>query len=381
MFTIINFFENLYYKFIVMALVIRITVVVSIFLILLLLFFAVLSLVNYYIKKRFDIKESERKKNSDCYTVLAGILTNPEAIPYSDLQYDFATIKARCHPELPDIIYEMVQIKNEFPFQFNYENLQSLARLFKLTTYWDEKLTDKSLKVKMENLQTIIDLRANISESILSTLLYHKNSELRKKARIAQIHLSQHEPFKFFDEEFDKDFTIWDKSKIHDILLNKPTQTIPNFVRWIPKVKNVNLQSLFIYEVGFYKQTENIEFLFDFFKTTPSDEVKIQIVETMNMLGIESMAHNLIKQYSSCSENVQLCIINNLKHIQTDPLLLPFYVRAFERAYETDLKLALGEAIYSTERNGQRVIEVLERDAKGFDYLIFEHIKNPLLLN
>lgn len=381
MFTIINFFENLYYKFIVMALVIRIALIITIFLIFLLLFFAFLGLVNYYIKKRYEIKEVERKRNSDCYTVLTEILTNEEIIPINDLQYDFESIKARCHPDLSDIVYEMLVIKNEFPFQFNYDNLQSLARLFKLTAYWDEKLTDKSLKVKMQNLQNIIDLKANISESILSTLLYHKNSELRKKARIAQIHLSQHEPFKFFDEEFDKDFTVWDKSKIHDILLNKPTQTIPNFVRWIPKVKNVNLQSLFIYEVGYYNQVENKEFLFDYFKLTPSDEVKIQIVETLNKLGIESVAHNLIAQYGACSENVQFCIINNLKHIQSDPLLLPFYVRAFEKAYETDLKLALGEAIYKSEKNGQRVIEVLERDSKGFDYLIFEHIKNPLLLN
>lgn len=381
MFTIINFFENLYYKFIVMALVIRIALIITIFLIFLLLFFAFLGLVNYYIKKKYEIKEVERKRNSDCHTVLTEILTDEEIIPYNDLQYNFESIKARCHPELSDIIYEMLIIKNEFPFQFNYDNLQSLARLFKLTTYWDEKLTDRSLKVKMQNLQNIIDLKANISESILSTLLYHKNSELRKKARIAQIHLSQHEPFKFFDEEFDKDFTVWDKSKIHDILLNKPTQTIPNFVRWIPKVKNVNLQSLFIYEVGYYNQVENKEFLFDYFKLTPSDEVKIQIVETLNKLGIESVAHNLVAQYGACSENVQLCIINNLKHIQSDPLLLPFYVRAFEKAYETDLKLALGEAIYKSEKNGQRVIEVLERDSKGFDYLIFEHIKNPLLLN
>ena len=381
MFTIINFFENLYYKFIVMALVIRIALIITIFLIFLLLFFAFLGLVNYYIKKRYEIKEVERKRNSDCYTVLTEILTNEEIIPINDLQYDFESIKARCHPDLSDIVYEMLVIKNEFPFQFNYDNLQSLARLFKLTAYWGEKLTDKSLKVKMQNLQNIIDLKANISESILSTLLYHKNSELRKKARITQIHLSQHEPFKFFDEEFDKDFTVWDKSKIHDILLNKPTQTIPNFVRWIPKVKNVNLQSLFIYEVGYYNQVENKEFLFDYFKLTPSDEVKIQIVETLNKLGIESVAHNLIAQYGACSENVQFCIINNLKHIQSDPLLLPFYVRAFEKAYEIDLKLALGEAIYKSEKNGQRVIEVLERDSKGFDYLIFEHIKNPLLLN
>ena len=381
MYSIINFFENFYYKFTVMPLVIRIAVIVTIFFIILLLFFATLSIINYYIKKQFDKKEEKRKNNSDCFTVLVEILTKEEAIPFTTMQYDFESIKARCHQELPDIVYEMLVIKNEFSSQFNYENLQSLTRLFKLTAYWDDKLTDKSLKVKMENLQTIIDLRANISESVLSTLLYHKNSELRKKARIAQIHLSQHEPFKFFDEEFDKDFTVWDKSKIHDILLHKPTQTIPNFIRWIPKVKNENLQSLFIYEVGHYNQIENKDFLFDFFKLTPSDEVKIQIVETLNMLGIESMAHNLIRQYNACSENVQLSIINNLKHIQTDQFLLPFYVHAFGRAYETDLKLALGEAIYSSEKNGHRVIEVLERDAKGFDHLIFEHIKNPLLLN
>ena len=158
MFTIINFFENLYYKFIVMALVIRIALIISIFLIFLLLFFAFLGLVNYYIKKRYEIKEAERKRNSDCYTVLAEILTDEEIIPYNDLQYDFESIKARCHPELSDIIYEMLVIKNEFPFQFNYDNLQSLARLFKLTAYWDEKLTDRSLKVKMQNLQNIIDL-------------------------------------------------------------------------------------------------------------------------------------------------------------------------------------------------------------------------------
>lgn len=381
MYIIYNLFENFYYKFITMPLVIRIAVITTIFFIFLMIFYGILSLINSVIKKRNDKREEIRKSNSDCYTVLKEILTYEEVIPFSTLEKDFDTIKERCHTQPEDIIYEMLVIKQEFPRQFNYENLQSLARLFNLTTYWDEKLISRSLKIKMENLQNIIELRATISESILSTLVYHKNSELRKKARIAQIHLSQHEPFKFFDEEFDKDFTVWDKIKIHDILLHRPIQTIPNFIRWIPKVKNENLQSMFIYEIGHYNQIENKEFLFDFFKRTPSDEVKIQIVETLNVLGIEDMAHNLIRQYNACSENVQLTIINNLKHIQTDKFLLPFYVHAFSKAYETDLKLALGEAIYTSEVNGHRVIEVLERDAKGFDQLIFEHIKNPLLLN
>jgi hypothetical protein len=364
-----------------MPLVIKIAVFTTIFFILLLLFFGILSLRSYYIKKRNANREEIRKNNSECYTVLKEILTFEEIIPFAALEQDFETIKEKCHQKEDDIVYEMLVIKSEFSTQFNYENLQSLSRLFNLTPYWDEKLSDNSLKVKMENLQNIIELRATISESVLSTLVYHKNSGLRKKARIAQIHLSQHDPFRFFDEEFDKDFTVWDKIKIHDILLHRPIQQIPNFIRWVPKVKNVNLQAMFIYEIGHYNQTENKEFLYDFFKMTPSDEVKIQIIETMKILGIEDMAYNLIRNYNAVSENVQLAIINNLKHVQTDKFLLPFYVHAFEKAYEPGLKLALGEAIYASEVNGHRVIEVLERNAKGFDHLIFEHIKNPLLLN
>ena len=381
MYFIFNFFENIYYKYIVMPLVIRIAVIATVCFIVLLLFYATLGIVNYYKRKRNQKREEIRKINSDCYIILKEILTYDEVIPFNTLQSDFVEIKAKCHKNQKDIIYEMLSIRYEFPIEFNYENFQSLSRLFNLTAYWDAKLSHRSLKVKLENLQHIIDLRATISESVLATLVYHKNNELRKKARIAQIHLSQHEPFKFFDEEFDKDFTVWDKIKIHDILLHRPVQTIPNFIRWIPKVKNENLQSLFIYEIGHYNQVENKEFLYEFFKMTPSDEVKIQIIKTMKILGIEEMAHNLIRQYNAVSENVQLAIINNLKHVQTDKFLLPFYVHAFEKAYETDLKLALGEAIYNSEVNGKRVIEVLERKAKGFDSLIFEHVKNPLLLN
>ena len=364
-----------------MPLVIRVAVITTILFILLVLFYAILSLVNYYIRKRNEKREEIRKNNSECYTVLKEILTYEEVIPFESLLRDFETIKERCHTNPKDIVYEMLVIKHEFPTQFNYANLQSIARLFNLTAYWDEKLSENSLKVKMENLQNIIELRATISESVLSTLVYNKNSELRKKARIAQIHLSQHDPFRFFDEEFDKDFTVWDKIKIHDILLHRPIDTIPNFIRWVPKVKNENLQAMFIYEIGHYNQTENKEFLHDFFKMTPSDEVKIQIIQTMKILGIEDMVYNLIRQYNAVSENVQLAIIENVKHVQTDKFLLPFYVHAFKKAYEPDLKLALGEAIYTSEVNGHRVIEILERDAKGFDQLVFEHIKNPLLLN
>lgn len=376
-----NFIENFYYKFFAMPLVIRIAIITAIFFIFLLLFYATLSVGSYNKKKIKHRKEEKRKNNTDCYRVLEDILVRNDVISFALLEHHFKSIQARCHLETDDLIYEMLALKNEFPKKFNYQNNESLSKLFNLTPYWDTKLTDASMKVKMENLQNIIDLRATISESVLSTLVYHKNSELRKKARIAQIHLSQHEPFKFFDEEFDKDFTVWDKIKIHDILLSRSIQTIPNFIRWIPKVKNENLLVMFIYEIGFYNQSENKEFLFDFFKMTPSEAVKIQIVETLKILGIEGLVKDLITQYHACSENVQLAIINNLKNIKNDISLLPFYISGFHKAYEIDLKLALGKAIYSSEGSGLLVIEDLEQGAEGFDFQIFEHIKNPLLLN
>jgi len=231
----------------------------------------------------------------------------------------------------------------------------------------------------MTALEEIIELNASISESILSTLVYHKNNELRKRARIAQIHLSQHDPFKFFSEEFDKDFTAWDKIKIHDILLKKPLKTIPNFARWIPVIKNEKLQCLFIYEIGHYKQIENRHFLFDYFKKTTNDMVKIECLKTLEILGISEFKTKFLHIYPLCSEEVQLHLTLALKKVANDPETLKFFIKAFDKTYETNLKIALGKAIYNSGPVGKKAISVIEKNAEGFDLLVFEHVKNPLL--
>ena len=373
------YYDYFNFNFDTYPLVIRIAITI----ILLFFVFNIIMVTSLLIKKFIDRKKSKEDidKNSKCYRILETIVTHNSNVTYETLLEKLDSFKEDCGADSKKIIKILLSVKSSYPDEFNYYNSQSIGRIFDLGTYWDDHLSKGSLKQKMEALDEITELNASISESILSTLVYHKNNELRKRARIAQIHLSQHDPFRFFEEEFDEDFTEWDKIKIHNILLHRPVKTIPNFARWIPRIKNEDLQCLFIYEIGYFLQFENNDFLFDFFKNSNSDKVKVQCLKTLDILGIQKYKERLIKVYPICSEDVQLHIVESLRNIRNENEVLKFFVDAFEKTYETNLKIAIGRTIYQSGRNGERVVDVLESRVDGFEKLIFEHVKNPLLAN
>lgn len=375
--TLKYYFDYFNFNFDTFPLVIQIAV--TIILIFLTFNFIMLTtlLVQKFINRKKDKETVDTK--SKCYRILETIVTHDNNVTYETLLEKLSDFKQDCGADSKKIIRILLSVKSQYPEEFNYYNSQSISRIFDLGAFWDDNLSKGTLKQKMESLDEIIELNASISESILSTLVYHKNNELRKRARIAQIHLSQHDPFRFFEEEFDEDFTEWDKIKIHNILLHRPIKTIPNFARWIPRIKNEDLQCLFIYEIGYFLQYENGDFLFDFFKTTTSDKVKVQCLKTLDILGIHNYKEPLIRMYPICSEEVQLYIVESLRNIRNENEVLKFFVNAFEKTYETNLKIAIGRTIYQSGENGERVVNVLESRVDGFEKLIFEHVKNPLL--
>lgn len=375
--TLKYYFDYFNFNFDTFPLVIQIAV--TIILIFLTFNFIMLTtlLVQKFINRKKDKETVDTK--SKCYRILETIVTHNNNVTYETLLEKLSDFKQDCGADSKKIIRILLSVKSLYPEEFNYYNSQSISRIFDLGAFWDDNLSKGTLKQKMESLDEIIELNASISESILSTLVYHKNNELRKRARVAQIHLSQHDPFRFFEEEFDEDFTEWDKIKIHNILLHRPIKTIPNFARWIPRIKNEDLQCLFIYEIGYFLQYENGDFLFDFFKTTTSDKVKVQCLKTLDILGIHNYKESLIRMYPICSEEVQLNIVESLRNIRNENEVLKFFVNAFEKTYETNLKIAIGRTIYQSGENGERVVNVLESRVDGFEKLIFEHVKNPLL--
>ncbi len=372
------YFDKFYYYFLTYPLVIKIaTIFIIVFIIFncsLLIYFLVLQL-----KKIFKKKAVKINKKNKTYQIFEQISVHKKKIPYEDIVSNLNNFKATCKESADEIIAILLDVKKNHPIDFNYFNAQGLSRLFDLGKHWDNNLSSGNLTTKMRSLDEVINLNASISESILSTLVYHNNHELRKRARLAQIHLSLHDPFRFFEEEFDIHFTDWDKLKIHNILKRRTISTIPNFARWIPNIKNDELISLFIFEIGFYKQYENREFLFDLFKIAKSDIVKVEILETLKILGIEEYKDDFTKLYPICSEKVQKSIVKNLSSITDDNKLLRFYVMAFEKTFETELRVEIGKVIFNSGLNGKKTIEILHNKSVGFDRLIFEHVKNPLL--
>lgn len=372
------YFESFYYNFLTFPIVVRIAIFIT-------LVFAILILGLWASAIYDQVKFLRRLKKKKCtrnnYNILERVLKSRYKISYEKMEKGYSDIADPVEVDKKELVELMLKIRKKNSGYFNSYNLQSIVKLFKLDEYWDLCLSKGSLKLKMDTLQNIIDLQASISESVLINLVYHKNNDLRKRARIAQIHLSQHDPFKFFEEDFDHDFTEWDKIKIHDILRFRPKNTIPNFARWIPKVKNEDLKCLFIYEIAYYKQYENKQFLFDLFKSTSSDRVKQEILKTLSVLGIDEFSDELVNEYPTCSEVLQVDVVESLNQSEDKEALLPFLVNSFTRAYETDLKITIGRAILKSGESGKKEIDHMEKKAIGFDSLVFDHIKNPLLFN
>ena len=158
-----------------------------------------------------------------------------------------------------DLLFELTKDLKSY----NQSNLDHIIDYYNGKAYLEKELKKANLKNKIIAMQFVLELRVNIAESVISAFLYHKKSDLRKLARLTYIFISNHDPFRFFDEEFDKNFTELDKIKIHNILQRRKDKIQPNYAQWIERTKNINLNVL-VYEIGYYKQQENINYLKNF---------------------------------------------------------------------------------------------------------------------
>lgn len=278
---------------------------------------------------------------------------------------------------ITDTIIELVN-NNEVYNEYNYNEI---LYFFDLKSFWEKRLLKGNNKTKLEGLSKIINLRLSISESVIISLVYDKNESLRKKARKAYIYLSKYDPFRFFNEDFDAEFTEWDKIQIHEILLKRSKEFTPNFAQWIKRTENNDLKCFFIYETAFYKQYENLPFLLTFLTQTTNPKVRKSLVEAIGTLQNNNIDDALISNYDFEPLVVQHSIINTIK--ETKPkLALEFLESAFYKSYDTSLKISIGKAIFNYDQTGKTLIDEMESKIDdNFQKLIFEHIKNPLIKN
>lgn len=372
---LIYYLKNIYYTVGTYPLILRIASV-------LILFFCVVYL--FTLSQLFFVQWKYKKNNRINRKLKDGLPVLIEKILFDTEQWDSMMVENAffefkiskfVQNNVTDLLADLLE-KSE---SYNLFNYNQIIYHFDLKLFWEKRLLKGNVHQKIKALAKIISIRLVISESVIISMVYHKNSLVRKKARRAYIFLSPHDPFRFFNEDFDNDFTEWDKVQIHEILLLRSKDRCPNFAQWIKRTENLDLKCFFIYETAFFNQQENLPFLITLLSQTNDYKLRQSLIEAIGKLQKNKLEEEVISNYDFEPIFIQKSIIESIHRSLPDDGL-EFLETAFYKSYDVELKIAIGKAIANYKDRGVNVLERMEKKNEDqFQDLIFKHIKNPLI--
>ena len=275
--------------------------------------------------------------------------------------------------ELTNLILEII---DTYP-QVNKKNYELLLEELKLKKFWEEELLNGSKKRKERALRKIKGLNLVIAESVIIPMTTIKNSILRRKARSLYIYISKNNPFKFFDNDFDDQFSEWDNIEIHEILSKKPEETIPNFIHWVQNHSaGEALKSFLVYEMGCYGQKEASPYLLKMIESSGM-KLRQQIIRTLGVLQYKEAATFLMGIYPVQPSFIQEEILKTLGEFAQEDSL-PFVENAVVTTHNVETKMQGLYTLLCFGKSGKAIFERLKAQAKPQELLAFEHVENPL---
>lgn len=275
--------------------------------------------------------------------------------------------------ELTNLILEII---DTYP-QVNKKNYELLLEELKLKKFWEEELLNGSKKRKERALRKIKGLNLVIAESVIIPMTTIKNSILRRKARSLYIYISKNNPFKFFDNDFDDQFSEWDNIEIHEILSKKPQETIPNFIHWVQNHSaGEALKSFLVYEMGCYGQKEASPYLLKMIESSGM-KLRQQIIRTLGVLQYKEAATFLMGIYPVQPSFIQEEILKTLGEFAQEDSL-PFVENAVVTTHNVETKMQGLYTLLCFGESGKAIFERLKAQVKPQELLAFEHVENPL---
>ena len=251
--------------------------------------------------------------------------------------------------ELTNLILEII---DTYP-KVNKKNYELLMEELKLKKFWEEELLKGSKKRKERALRKIKGLNLVIAESVIIPMTTIKNSILRRKARSLYIYISKNNPFKFFDNDFDDQFSEWDNIEIHEILSKKPEETIPNFIHWVQNHSaGEALKSFLVYEMGCYGQKEASPYLLKMIESSGM-KLRQEIIRTLGVLQYKEAATFLMGIYPVQPSFIQEEILKTLGEFAQEDSL-PFVENAVVTTHNVETKMQVWKGyLRATKSTGQ----------------------------
>ncbi len=331
--------------------VIRITLFVVMFLLILYLS----SLIRLLIINRQNKKRDKRWKeiNRKYHDQLKDILFSQKDLSQIEIENKLSLqerdIKKRWQKEMFTNL--LLSIKGngtstgDTKTKFNIDNFNEVLTMLKIEAFWINEISSGGTGRKKRGLRKLEELTNDVSSSIVASLLHHRNHNLRKLSRSEYIKFVSDDAFKFMEKDFDHKFNRLDEIRIHDALKRKSIENeLPLFTRWIKHTKNEDYKCFLIGEVAYFKQHNSVPFLLQLFKETDRANVRAEIAKTLGILQCEEALPVFIEEYAFSKLFVQNNIIVAIGNIGKKESL-PFLHQLHDVAYNEEMRIKIKEAL------------------------------------
>lgn len=257
----------------------------------------------------------------------------------------------------------------------NSKNLSIILHHFELPNYWKNALLKGRVIKRTQALRNMDQLEQLLSGSLLLHSVYHRNKDFRKQSRAAFIEYDKNDPYKFFEENFDKDFNALDELRVHHYLAKKAAKyELPDFSRWVENAKAPDFKRFLIQEIGLLRQYHCADFLVQLLQTEDNPYIQKQIIETLGVLDYKEADRSLIAMYSSSLALLQKAIISTLSKLKTERTLT-FLAESYQRSHDNSIKIQLAYALTDYGVKGQLKMESLSQVNNHLDSEILAQVK------
>lgn len=368
----------LYYTFLGFPLVVRFAIcAICIYTPFFLYTLAVLNQTRRNFYKEAKLKYNLEKKYADG---ISDIATSDQTYSFEDigmlLNCNVNRLSDKEKKLLSDSLYNVREAVDEN--NLNRENYEKLIDYFELRQYWGKRLKYGTLSARQTALRKLDDLDIEIPGSVISSLTYNRNPYLRKRARTSFMYYSKTNPYKFFNEDFDRNFNQWDKIEVHRTLARRKDKNIPRFNHWVMNSDNIEFQCFLIEEIRFFNQKELAPYLSEIALTNENIELRESSIKTLGKIKHESLESDLIKDYVLQPESVQKTIIEAIGEMNTGKSL-SFLEDAYYNTNNSELSKTILKTIYNYGDAGRKLFLSMKESAAGFSRSLFAHVANPLI--
>lgn len=363
-------------------LIVRITVLmVMLFSLIALLGICRLLFTGYKLNKAARRKASIEKDYRDKLTFIMSNDTNYDVEELEELlEFDPKKNKIWKLDLFTDLILQ-VRDTLETKQQLNIINYKNSLEALKIMPFWEKRLRTSEVMVRKNALQTVGLLNNGLNTGLISKSVFHKNKHLRKAARSVHTDLDAYNPFRFMEENFDESFTQLDKIRLHATLVKRYHEgKLPNLLRWVNNSKNSNYISFIIQEVGFFGQHEASSMLLDMLDKQEHRDVRMQIIQTLGVLGYAPSVSNLTQRYALESTPIREVTIKSLGLLKGEESLR-FLLDTYADTYDDNLKIAIARSIRKHGKLGEQSLHQLQQQAKEQEQVIIRQVfAEPLIV-